>query len=218
MNAHEPEPRPRLGVLLGAVDEREADAFEELAARSLALLVEPVEPPISVRSALLARIAQPVGGEATETTETASAPQPVRRPGALARLRGALAGTPAPRPAWVGATSALTEVRSASDAGRASTSFAEGLATVTVESSATMRTAVAVFAGAPDLPSDSEYQLWTLRNGKPRSAGTFRPSSTGRIVVRLSGAFRSGDQVAVTVEPRGGSFQPTTTPLFALAA
>jgi anti-sigma-K factor RskA len=210
MNAHEPEPRQRLGVVLGAVDDREADAFEELAARSLALLVEPVDPPASLRAALLAGIL-PAG-------EADLVERPSRLASTLAAVRGALTGTPAPRPAWVGATSVLTEVRSVADAGRASTAFADGAATVTVESSPSLRTAVAVFEGAPDLPTGQVYQLWTLRNGKPRSAGTFAPSRTGRLVVRLSGGFRSGDQVAVTVEPRGGSFQPTTTPLFALAA
>jgi hypothetical protein len=215
MNAHEPEPRQRLGVVLGAVDDREADAFEELAARSLALLVEPVEPPASLRAALLAGILPAVEAGPVEAGPVG---RPSRLASTLAAVRGALTGTPAPRPAWVGATSVLTEVRSVADAGRASTAFADGAATVTVESSATLRTAVAVFEGAPDLPTGQVYQLWTLRNGKPRSAGTFAPSRTGRLVVRLSGGFRSGDQVAVTVEPRGGSFQPTTTPLFALAA
>ena len=51
-----------------------------------------------------------------------------------------------------------------------------------------------------------------IRDGTTRPAGTFDGDDT---VVVLDRRVSSGDTVAVSVEPRGGSKQPTTKPLFA---
>lgn len=54
------------------------------------------------------------------------------------------------------------------------------------------------------------YQLWRIQGGAPVSLGVF-----GRGV--LTAALPQGASVAVSVEPPGGSPQPTTTPLFVQA-
>lgn len=59
------------------------------------------------------------------------------------------------------------------------------------------------------LSEDRVYQLWTMRDGKPTSAGLIGRSD-GMVFVP---SIRHADAFAVTVEPRGGSKQPTTVPL-----
>lgn len=61
----------------------------------------------------------------------------------------------------------------------------------------------------PALPGDKTYQLWSLTSGRPVSAGLMgsHPSVTRfRLAPGASG-------VAVTVEPEGGSAQPTGPPV-----
>ncbi|MFC3833281.1 MULTISPECIES: anti-sigma factor domain-containing protein [Deinococcus] len=56
---------------------------------------------------------------------------------------------------------------------------------------------------------DRTYQLWHIQAGTPVSLGVF-----GREGV-LTRVLPAGATLAVSVEPPGGSSQPTTTPLFA---
>ncbi|MDL2345690.1 anti-sigma factor, partial [Deinococcus sp. MIMF12] len=56
------------------------------------------------------------------------------------------------------------------------------------------------------LPPERTYQLWQIQDGTPVSLGVFERG----LLVTLS----PGATVAVSVEPPGGSPQPTTTPLF----
>ncbi len=61
------------------------------------------------------------------------------------------------------------------------------------------------------------YQLWGIRRGaRPQSLGLFRPGRDGtvRAVLRVPPAAAM-DLAAVTVEPEGGSPQPTETPRMA---
>jgi anti-sigma-K factor RskA len=62
------------------------------------------------------------------------------------------------------------------------------------------------------VPSGREYQLWFIKDGKPVPSVTFTPEPTGhvrveRIQVPTGGAVSAA---AVTVEPAGGSPQPTS--------
>lgn len=59
------------------------------------------------------------------------------------------------------------------------------------------------------LPPERTYQLWRIENGTPVSLGVFE---RGLLV-----SLPPGSTVAVSVEPPGGSPQPTTTPLFVQA-
>ncbi|WP_221088565.1 anti-sigma factor [Deinococcus aquaedulcis] len=56
-------------------------------------------------------------------------------------------------------------------------------------------------------PEGRVYQLWRLENGQPVSAGVFSGQD-----IQWQGAA-AGQTVAISVEPPGGSPQPTTTPL-----
>jgi anti-sigma-K factor RskA len=67
-------------------------------------------------------------------------------------------------------------------------------------------------------PSGKTYQLWALRKGQPpMSMGTFDPNANGRTMATLAVAqpITDGgfiDDCALTVEPSGGSPQPTESP------
>jgi len=74
---------------------------------------------------------------------------------------------------------------------------------------------VAEFAGLPDLDSDQTYELWYIDEAGAAPAGTFdvRGPETWRV---LDGTFSPGVVVGITVEPAGGSPQPTTEPIVAI--
>lgn len=67
----------------------------------------------------------------------------------------------------------------------------------------------------PRIEAGRTFQMWVIPKGQnPRSAGLFRADESGSAVHLLSGAVdvRTVGAVAVTVEPDGGSAQPTSTP------
>ncbi|MBV8066854.1 MAG: anti-sigma factor [Candidatus Eremiobacteraeota bacterium] len=67
----------------------------------------------------------------------------------------------------------------------------------------------------PALPAGRVFQAWTLARGATRVApsSTFAPGSGGVAVVALPEAATNIAAVAVSVEPYGGSSQPTTKPI-----
>lgn len=72
--------------------------------------------------------------------------------------------------------------------------------------------ALFVAAGLPEAPAGRTYQLWALQGAKPRSLGTFGVEE-GQAVVRIEDPVEGADGMAVTVEPEGGSDQPSTDPV-----
>jgi anti-sigma-K factor RskA len=73
-----------------------------------------------------------------------------------------------------------------------------------------------VTTGLPALPPGKVYQLWLI--GKPAitSAGLLPPAKDGRTPPVLATGVVKGDTLGLTVEPAGGSAQPTTKPILAL--
>ena len=69
---------------------------------------------------------------------------------------------------------------------------------------------VLVGHGMPTLPSDQTYQLWMMtESGEPVSGGVFRTDQAGNVEVTASGDLDGVGRMAVSVEPAGGSAQPT---------
>lgn len=68
----------------------------------------------------------------------------------------------------------------------------------------------------PDPPPGRVYQLWYLRDGEAHSGDTFLPRNGTAYhafdLSRLPGGWRP-TEVTVTLEPEGGSSQPTTPPV-----
>jgi anti-sigma-K factor RskA len=82
---------------------------------------------------------------------------------------------------------------------------------VTVASSAQANAGVVLF-GADAAPGDGRvFQLWTIRGKTATSAGVLALGQD--TAVQIVDGLPGSDQVAVTVEPAGGSAQPTTTPI-----
>jgi anti-sigma factor RsiW len=61
------------------------------------------------------------------------------------------------------------------------------------------------------------YETWRMRDGKPVPAGLFRVGDDGGATLAIEEPLESGDQVLVTVEPGGGSAEPTSKPIAAAA-
>jgi anti-sigma-K factor RskA len=74
--------------------------------------------------------------------------------------------------------------------------------------------AVLVVEDMPPVPEGRTYQIWVIEDDVPKPGGLFKPGqdSVAAIVERPLGG---GDVIAVTVEPEGGSPQPTTEPMLA---
>jgi hypothetical protein len=90
-----------------------------------------------------------------------------------------------------------------------------GIATVVF--SRAENTVVVTTSGLPPLPSAEVYQLWLIGPPRTRSAGLLPPASAGRTAPVLDSELRPGDRVGMTVEPAGGTSQPTTKPILLMS-
>ncbi|KUO16367.1 anti-sigma factor [Streptomyces dysideae] len=107
----------------------------------------------------------------------------------------------------------IAHVLAAPDA-RASTGEDTEGRTIGVIASVSEGRAVVTLGGYGDLPSGRVHQLWLMRpNVQPRSLGLF-DSDTPLVA---SGLDKASTSLAVTVEPDGGSPQPTSQPVVQLA-
>jgi anti-sigma-K factor RskA len=70
-----------------------------------------------------------------------------------------------------------------------------------------------VMAGLPDAPAGQVYQAWYIADGQPVSAGLMPADENGLIVMNGSPPAPGTSTVAITVEPAGGSAQPTSDPI-----
>jgi anti-sigma-K factor RskA len=69
--------------------------------------------------------------------------------------------------------------------------------------------------GLPALPQGRTYQLWVIVASKPVSVGLIAADATGRVqaVLTTPDIASMPSAVAISVEPTGGSPQPSTTPI-----
>lgn len=72
--------------------------------------------------------------------------------------------------------------------------------------------AVFIATDLREAPSDSVYQLWLKQGDRIVSGGVFEPSE-GIAIVAIDEPFGELDGALVTVEPPGGSAQPTSAPV-----
>lgn len=62
-------------------------------------------------------------------------------------------------------------------------------------------------------PERNTYQLWLFHDEQPVPAGVFTPGEDGTAQVPAAARVAGAELVAVTVEPAGGSAQPTSEPI-----
>ncbi|TDD85133.1 hypothetical protein E1293_11855 [Actinomadura darangshiensis] len=110
----------------------------------------------------------------------------------------------------------IAAVMTAPDA-QASTTRAQDDATVTVVSSRKLDKAVITTSRLRRLPSAKSYQLWFLASSAaPRSAGVMRPPAGEPSKPVIASGVGNAQQLGMTVEPAGGSAQPTGAPFLTL--
>jgi anti-sigma factor RsiW len=68
-------------------------------------------------------------------------------------------------------------------------------------------------SGLPEVPAARTYQLWVVDRSGPRPAGLVEPGGGGEVARLLEGRVTGSEQVAMTVERRGGAARPTSEPV-----
>ncbi|TFD30722.1 anti-sigma factor [Cryobacterium cryoconiti] len=109
----------------------------------------------------------------------------------------------------------LVQITAAADTQRATARTADGQEATLVWSEQSGLSALLI-DDLPALSADQDYQLWYIGGSGPVSAGTFDSSGTGTVWRVLDGSLTAGDTIGVTVEPKGGSKQPTSDPIVAI--
>lgn len=110
------------------------------------------------------------------------------------------------------ANHAIAAVLAAPDA-RIETMPATVGGSVTAVLSVRQHEAVVTAAGLPAPAGSRIYQLWVMSPTGARSAGQLPASHAGSTSLVLAVEVEPGDRLGVTVEPAGGTAQPTTTPV-----
>jgi hypothetical protein len=111
--------------------------------------------------------------------------------------------------------SALAQLNQAPDTQRTSAPVAGG-GTATLVFSRSLGKSALLVDDLDTLPSGKTYELWYIGSKGATPAGTMQAAGSGTTWRILKGRFTPGLTVGVTVEPEGGSKQPTTKPLVAI--
>ena len=207
----------------------------------LGLSTSPVDPPASLKASLMAQIAttpqlQPVD-EASNVTSIFSAPgtrgktmAPAKRAW-YARPSTILAAAAAVVAIFIGTNavvyvnnnaqqsqqaSSIGAISAAADSQRSGSPVTGG-GTATLIWSDSLKQSAVVLSGLPSLAANKTYELWYISGKTITPAGTFVPGGDGKSVQVLKGKLTHGATVGITVEPAGGSKQPTTKPVVAIA-
>ena len=170
--------------------------------------IEQLEPPPALRE----RLMQTVRAEAEADSS------PARRP--RRRRRGWLSSVPRPAIAL-----AAIVIAAAAVGGYALGSGGDGNETVTATANSTApgvrasveRTGdrgILYVSGLPQRPGHI-YEVWVARDGKVQPSGLFQVERDGTGAAAIPRGLDKADQVMVTLEPAGGSTQPTRAPLIA---
>ena len=64
----------------------------------------------------------------------------------------------------------------------------------------------------PSVPEGQTCQIWVIKGDVPESSGLFQPGGK-ETAAPITTPIKKGDTIAVTVEPAGGSDQPTSDPV-----
>ncbi|HEU4806942.1 MAG TPA: anti-sigma factor [Homoserinimonas sp.] len=242
LNALSPQERAEVEAALKKSDamRNEVKQLSDTAAL-LGLAVEPVKPSADLKANLMAKLgstpqlpresdASPQRAESAPAGETGPATTKARTRW-FTRPTGILAAAAAAAALFAGGNlvgwnlahndfavtqaTALAELQSADDVQSATATVAGGGTAELIWSIERQQSAI-VIDELPELPEDRVYQLWYIDGSGATPAGTFEPASQGKTLRVLDGTMSAGDTIGVTVEPEGGSEQPTTDPVVAI--
>ncbi len=88
--------------------------------------------------------------------------------------------------------------------------------TATVVSSQSRHAMIISTVGLPALHGGRVYEVWFMAPGRIRPAGLLPAPAAGRTAPLLAAGLTAADRVGVSVEPAGGTRQPTTTPILVM--
>jgi anti-sigma-K factor RskA len=108
----------------------------------------------------------------------------------------------------------LDKIYAAADFERTTTPVTGG-GTATVVWSDSLAKSAVILTDVKSVPSDKTYELWYI-GAKIVPAGTFNTARSGVTTTVLTGKKTKDATVGLTVEPAGGSKQPTTKPIVAV--
>ncbi len=111
------------------------------------------------------------------------------------------------RDAQIAAASAETALLNAPDVKTYPVALTNG-GQATFVASKSVNKAFVTSGNLPPLGSDQTYQIWTLRSGAPTRDNTLAGGNAAKRW--FSGDIASADQLAISIEPAGGSDRPTT--------
>lgn len=216
---------------------READELLETAA-VLGLATSPVDPPARLKADLMALIMQthqlPAAVVVDDAADRAQATPAMRksqsrwfsRPGVFVAaaaavalfVGGGFAGALVAGNSSVPDTQArvIAQISAAPDATMARTAVAGG-GNATLMWSKSLGESAVLTSGLPALASGHVYEAWYINGTTVVSAGVLVSQDPTMSWCVLSGVMKDGATIGVTVEPSGGSDQPTTVPIIAMA-
>jgi anti-sigma-K factor RskA len=225
--------------------QRESDELVETAA-ILGMAIDPVDPPAQLKANLMALIMQtpqlPANPDVQESTLDSGAATESVRPSAAIRkahsrwfvrpavylisaaaavalfVGGGFAGAVVTGTSTAVDTQArgVAQISAAPDATMARTAAAGGGSATLMWSKSLGQSAVLV-SGLPALTSGSVYEAWYINGTTVVSAGVLESHDSTMSWCVLKGVMKDGATIGVTVEPTGGSAQPTTDPIIAMA-
>ncbi|MFN2557479.1 MAG: anti-sigma factor domain-containing protein [Nitriliruptorales bacterium] len=198
----------------------EVAELQATAAKLAAVSSEPAPP--SLRERVLAEI--------DTVRQEPSPPQQMERAGLWERARGALlSAAAAALIVIVGLTAVVARMNTRIDQLEARNAevyeilAAQDAQMVTVEGQGEVRArfvvsqaddrAMMIAQGLPPLDRERVYQLWFIDDSGAQPAGLFRPRDDGRALHVLATSVPDDAKIGITVEPAGGSLQPTTDPI-----
>jgi anti-sigma-K factor RskA len=111
-------------------------------------------------------------------------------------------------------SSEVAEVLAAPDATIVSSD--DGAAVARVVASPSRGEAVFVADGLESAPRDRTYELWVIDEERAVPAGLFDPDEDGRVTRVMTGDMANAQAIGVTVEPAGGSPEPTSEPIMVM--
>lgn len=115
--------------------------------------------------------------------------------------------------AQVQAQYALVAQLAAAPDAQATTGTGVAGGTAFVLASHQLNTAVLLVSNLPVPPPGHTYQAWLIGDGHPRSVGLVSSTATTGSPPLVFGGLAGAAKVGLTIEPAGGSAQPTTTPV-----
>ena len=217
-----PEAREMERHIEGCARCQERARWLQASVETLPTAVEQFEPPPQLRERLMQTVRAEAAAERGDAVASATA-RPQRERGARRRTGWVERLLALPRPAI--ALGALLLAVAGGAVGYALGSEDDGLNPTTIEAQVPPEAAgaeatlvregdqgVLQVSGLPQ-QRDRIYELWIARGGEVRPAGLFQVDRDGRGAAAIPTGLDGADRVMVSLEPPGGSEQPTSDPV-----